>query len=141
VASGYRKRSLIRWRGHCDSIFLCCVSDSTFSEQNIIAMRLGPGKHLQGRVLLGGVVKPEEFDYFHEVCSFTRSVEMTCVLWLSNPANNSLGIITRKQPRVHGWPARGLRYRRTPNTELWLSRVVRESGSRCMTSPISRDCR
>ncbi|KAF8075887.1 peroxisomal acyl-CoA-dehydrogenase [Lyophyllum atratum] len=35
-------------------------------EANIIAMRLGPGKHLQGRTLLGGVVKPEEFDYFHE---------------------------------------------------------------------------
>ena len=30
-------------------------------------MRLGPGKHLKGRVLIGGVVKPEEFDYFHEV--------------------------------------------------------------------------
>lgn len=30
-------------------------------------MRLGPGKHLQGRRLMGGIVKPEEFDYFHEV--------------------------------------------------------------------------
>jgi hypothetical protein len=30
-------------------------------------MRLGPGKHLQGRRLMGGFVKPEEFDYFHEV--------------------------------------------------------------------------
>ena len=39
-------------------------------EMNIIAMRLGPGKHLKGRTLLGGVVTPEEFDYFHEVsCS------------------------------------------------------------------------
>lgn len=37
------------------------------SEANLIAMRLGPGKHLKGRSLLGGVVKPEEFDYFHEV--------------------------------------------------------------------------
>lgn len=36
---------------------------------NIIAMRLGPGKHLQGRTLMGGVVKPEEFDYFYEVGS------------------------------------------------------------------------
>ncbi|KAF8629594.1 hypothetical protein AX15_003340 [Amanita polypyramis BW_CC] len=33
---------------------------------NIIAMRLGPGKHLKGRSLMGGIVKPEEFDYFHE---------------------------------------------------------------------------
>jgi hypothetical protein len=33
-------------------------------------MRMGPGKHLQGRVLMNGLVKPEEFNYFHEVgCS------------------------------------------------------------------------
>ena len=38
-----------------------------FSDTNIISMRLGPGKHLQGRSLMGGIVKPEEFDYFHEV--------------------------------------------------------------------------
>jgi hypothetical protein len=31
------------------------------------AMRMGPGKHLQGRVLMNGLVTPEEFDYFHEV--------------------------------------------------------------------------
>ncbi|KAG9219469.1 hypothetical protein CCMSSC00406_0005363 [Pleurotus cornucopiae] len=37
------------------------------SEQNVIAMRLGPGKHLKGRSLMGGIVKPEEFDYFHEM--------------------------------------------------------------------------
>ncbi|TFK43097.1 peroxisomal acyl-CoA-dehydrogenase [Crucibulum laeve] len=36
------------------------------AEVNIIAMRLGPGKHLEGRTLMGGIVKPEEFDYFHE---------------------------------------------------------------------------
>lgn len=33
---------------------------------NIIAMRFGPGKHLKGLTLMGGIVKPEEFDYFHE---------------------------------------------------------------------------
>ena len=38
-----------------------------YSEANIHAMRLGPGKHLKGRRLLGGVVTPEEFDYFHEL--------------------------------------------------------------------------
>ncbi|KAJ7472310.1 acyl-CoA dehydrogenase/oxidase [Mycena galericulata] len=37
------------------------------SEVNLIAMRLGPGKHLQGRTLMNGTVKPEEFDYFHEL--------------------------------------------------------------------------
>ena len=36
-------------------------------ELNIHAMRLGPGKHLKGRTLMNGLVKPEEFDYFHEV--------------------------------------------------------------------------
>ena len=37
-------------------------------ETNIIGMRLGPGKYLKGRTLLGGVITPEEFDHFHEVC-------------------------------------------------------------------------
>jgi alkylation response protein AidB-like acyl-CoA dehydrogenase len=37
------------------------------AKENIIAMRLGPGKHLHGRTLLGGVVKGEEFDYFHDL--------------------------------------------------------------------------
>lgn len=30
-------------------------------------MRLGPGKHLQGHTLMGGIVTPSEFDYFHEL--------------------------------------------------------------------------
>ncbi|KAK7053906.1 acyl-dehydrogenase [Favolaschia claudopus] len=34
---------------------------------NLIAMRLGPGKHLKGRTLMNGIVIPEEFDYFHEL--------------------------------------------------------------------------
>jgi hypothetical protein len=38
-----------------------------FSEHEVHAMRLGPGKHLKGRTLFGGIVKPEEVDYFHEV--------------------------------------------------------------------------
>ncbi len=37
------------------------------SENNIPAMRIGPGKHLKGRKLMGGIVTPEEFDHFHEV--------------------------------------------------------------------------
>jgi hypothetical protein len=46
------------------------------SEVELHAMRMGPGKHLQGRTLMNGLVKPEEFDYFHEVgfsaFTFTR---------------------------------------------------------------------
>ncbi|KAF8199552.1 acyl-CoA dehydrogenase [Pholiota molesta] len=45
-------------------------SQSVFNEMakmGIIAMRLGPGPHLKGRTLMGGLVKPEEFDYFHEL--------------------------------------------------------------------------
>ncbi|KAJ7896005.1 acyl-CoA dehydrogenase/oxidase [Mycena olivaceomarginata] len=37
------------------------------AEVNMIAMRLGPGKHLKGRTLMNGTVTPEEFDYFHEL--------------------------------------------------------------------------
>jgi hypothetical protein len=42
------------------------------SDTNIISMRLGPGKHLQGRRLMGGIIKPEEFDYFHEAIIHTE---------------------------------------------------------------------
>ncbi|KAJ6513311.1 peroxisomal acyl-CoA-dehydrogenase [Mycena sanguinolenta] len=37
------------------------------SSLNFHAMRLGPGKHLKGLTLMDGLVKPEEFDYFHEL--------------------------------------------------------------------------
>ncbi|RMD41901.1 hypothetical protein DV735_g3251, partial [Chaetothyriales sp. CBS 134920] len=36
------------------------------AQNNLLAMRLGPGKHLHGRQLLGGI-KGEEFDYFHDM--------------------------------------------------------------------------
>ncbi|KAI0649277.1 acyl-CoA dehydrogenase [Trametes meyenii] len=45
-------------------------SQSVFDEMakvNLHAMRMGPGKHLQGLTLMGGAVTPEEFDYFHEL--------------------------------------------------------------------------
>ncbi|KAJ9605108.1 hypothetical protein H2200_010498 [Cladophialophora chaetospira] len=37
------------------------------SGNNLLAMRLGPGKHLENRGPLLGNVKPEEFDYFHDL--------------------------------------------------------------------------
>ncbi|KAI0676711.1 acyl-CoA dehydrogenase NM domain-like protein [Trametes maxima] len=36
-------------------------------ELNIPAMRIGPGKHLKGRSLMGGIITSEEFDHFHEL--------------------------------------------------------------------------
>lgn len=30
-------------------------------------MRIGKGKHLKGKTLMGGIITPEEFDHFHEV--------------------------------------------------------------------------
>nr|GAT49476.1 acyl-CoA dehydrogenase [Mycena chlorophos] len=35
------------------------------AEANVMALRFGPGPHLQGRTLLGGVVKPEEVTFLH----------------------------------------------------------------------------
>lgn len=37
------------------------------SKAGVLHMRLGPGKHLKGVSLLDGAVKPEEFDYFHDL--------------------------------------------------------------------------
>ncbi|KKK12529.1 acyl-CoA dehydrogenase family protein [Aspergillus ochraceoroseus] len=37
------------------------------AETGILAMRLGPGKHLHGRTLLGGAVDGKEFDYLHDL--------------------------------------------------------------------------
>ncbi|KAG9664440.1 acyl-CoA dehydrogenase, partial [Aureobasidium melanogenum] len=36
------------------------------AKNNILAMRLGPGQHLHGRTIPGGV-KGEDFDYFHDL--------------------------------------------------------------------------
>ncbi|OJA17920.1 hypothetical protein AZE42_03490 [Rhizopogon vesiculosus] len=48
------------------------------SEINFLAMRLGPGKHLKGLTLMGGMVKPEEYDYFHELSN------SLCRRWITN---------------------------------------------------------
>ena len=37
------------------------------AKDGVLHMRMGPGKHLQGVELLGGAVKPEQFDYFHDL--------------------------------------------------------------------------
>ena len=65
--------------------YLATRTELLCSKSNLLAMRMGPGKHLKGKELMGGLVKPEEvnfcrllvypfhsppavqFDYFHEV--------------------------------------------------------------------------
>ncbi|KAL2405915.1 Acyl-CoA dehydrogenase apdG [Exophiala dermatitidis] len=37
------------------------------ANNNLLAMRLGPGKHLHGRKLMDGAVEGTEFDYFHDL--------------------------------------------------------------------------
>lgn len=37
------------------------------SKLGILHMRIGPGKHLHGVELMGGAVKGDEFDYFHDL--------------------------------------------------------------------------
>ncbi|PWY68404.1 acyl-CoA dehydrogenase NM domain-like protein [Aspergillus heteromorphus CBS 117.55] len=37
------------------------------AEAGILAMRLGPGKHLHGQTLLGGAVDGKDFDYLHDL--------------------------------------------------------------------------
>ncbi|RJE26191.1 acyl-CoA dehydrogenase [Aspergillus sclerotialis] len=37
------------------------------AENGVLAMRLGPGKHLHGKNLLGGAVDGKEFDYLHDL--------------------------------------------------------------------------
>jgi hypothetical protein len=36
-------------------------------KENLIGMRLGPGKHLHGQSLFSGTMKGEDFDYFHDL--------------------------------------------------------------------------
>ena len=49
-----------------DGSFISQELINRMAETNILAMRLGPGKHLHGLILPGGV-KGEEFDYFHDL--------------------------------------------------------------------------
>lgn len=49
-----------------DGTYISQELTDKMAANNLLAMRLGPGKHLHGRKLLGDV-KPEEFDYFHDL--------------------------------------------------------------------------
>ncbi|KAK5074158.1 hypothetical protein LTS08_005116 [Lithohypha guttulata] len=49
-----------------DGTYISQELTDKMAANNLLAMRLGPGKHLHGKKLLGGV-KGEEFDYFHDL--------------------------------------------------------------------------
>ena len=67
-----------------------------FSEVELHAMRMGPGKHLKGRTLMGGIVKPEEVSI---------SSMLECNATLRNSSDHSLitstsSSSTKKSPVV-----------------------------------------
>ncbi|TQV91294.1 hypothetical protein V2A60_009485 [Cordyceps javanica] len=48
------------------------------AKEGILHMRLGPGKHMSGVSLFGGVMKGEQFDYFHDLIigqEFSRTMQ------------------------------------------------------------------
>lgn len=49
-----------------DGTFISQELVDKMAEANVLAMRLGPGKHLHGRTMPGGI-KGEDFDYFHDL--------------------------------------------------------------------------
>ncbi|KAK3071667.1 hypothetical protein LTR53_008240 [Teratosphaeriaceae sp. CCFEE 6253] len=51
-----------------DGTFISQELIDKMAKENLLAMRLGPGKHLHGRNIFGGdVVDGKEFDYFHDL--------------------------------------------------------------------------
>lgn len=63
------------------------------SKLGILHMRLGPGKHLHGVELLGGAVKGEEFDYFHDlIMSQEQSRAMARGFQDGNMAGMTIGL-------------------------------------------------
>jgi hypothetical protein len=60
-------------------------------EVNLSAMRAGPGKHLKGLTLLGGVVKPEEarhyfWPYMHVLTVTSLIISMRCACYVDSLA-------------------------------------------------------
>lgn len=48
------------------------------AKAGVLHMRMGPGKHLHGVELLGGVVDGKEFDYFHDMICAQEQVRAAC---------------------------------------------------------------
>ena len=70
MANAQARVSWMLWRRSLTDVY-SNGSELHFSEKNLHAMRLGPGKHLKGLILMDGIVKPEEFDYFRACHDYT----------------------------------------------------------------------
>ena len=78
------------------------------ADNGVLAMRLGPGKHLHGRNIMDGAVDGKEFDYFHDMIVGQE---------LARPAARGFQVCRRKRrkqcdknrsdfnPRTETWPA------------------------------------
>ncbi|KAM0695334.1 hypothetical protein Q7P36_005693 [Cladosporium allicinum] len=60
-----RMRLRYRLRERCNSISQELIDK--MADNGVLAMRLGPGKHLHGRNIMDGAVDGKEFDYFHDM--------------------------------------------------------------------------
>lgn len=98
-------------------------------DAGITQTRFGPGKHLHGVDILGGVVKGEEFDYFHDLIVVQemarigyRGFQDGLYSLPFNKALTQLLILGRKSRRHDHWPH--------SSRELGPGRGVEESDSK-----------
>lgn len=57
------------WKNEASGEYISQETIERMSKAGLMHMRMGPGKHLHGVELLGGAVKGEEYDYFHDLVS------------------------------------------------------------------------
>jgi predicted heme/steroid binding protein len=83
------------------------------AETNVLAMKLGPGKHLHGLTLLGGV-KGEEFDYLHDLIVAQEMVRanargelpfLPCLFLFLPRSKGSANWLLIQASKMETWPA------------------------------------
>ncbi|KAK7546621.1 acyl-CoA dehydrogenase [Phyllosticta citricarpa] len=67
------------------------------AETNVLAMRLGPGRHLHGRKLLDGAVEGDKFDYFHDLIMTQEMVRNNARGFQGNMAGLVIGLTAVKE--------------------------------------------
>lgn len=75
------------------------------AEKNILALRLGPGKHLHGRNILDGAVEGKDVDFFHDMIvgqELTRPAArgFQVISCMTGPSQDKADTIAGRQ---HGW--------------------------------------